>query len=222
MGEFSKRPLRTFVTLGDRFQALRKEGGFSLDQVAAKTGIPVKHLKALEAGRYDELPAPVYTKNFVRKYADFLEVRQETALRLFDDEYAVSKKIPAAAAALSPPLRTESPLTPNRLRLIIIGLLALGVLVYLSIEINRLISAPELVLESPPETLTTSQHSVEFVGTVEPETTVTANGKQIFVDRSGRFREVLDLQDGLNTIIIRAEKKRGSAKTIVRKILVQP
>ncbi|MBI4093177.1 MAG: helix-turn-helix domain-containing protein [Candidatus Kerfeldbacteria bacterium] len=222
MDSFRERSVGLADTLGERFRRLREEMHVSLEAAARKIGVQPKHLRAIEQGRYGDLPGPVYAKNFVRQYARFLEVHEATAIQRFEREYAVAQRFaPPPTLAPAKPVADRAILTPRGIRRGLIVLLALAVLVYLGVEVRNLAAAPKLIIASPPEELTTIERSVELTGSTDPETTVTANGKPILVDRSGHFQELLDLQDGLNTIVIRAVRKRGNATTIVRKILVQ-
>lgn len=60
----------TLAELGDRLQQFRHQQGMSLEQVAAKTLIPVRTLTAIEEGKLERLPEPVYIQGFIRRYAD--------------------------------------------------------------------------------------------------------------------------------------------------------
>jgi len=54
---------------GERLRAARDEKGLSLEDIAAQTRIPRRHLEAIEAADWDRLPAPTYTIGFARNYA---------------------------------------------------------------------------------------------------------------------------------------------------------
>lgn len=56
-------------TVGQRLRAAREEKGISLEDIAAQTRIPRRHLESLEEGDWDKLPAPTYTVGFARSYA---------------------------------------------------------------------------------------------------------------------------------------------------------
>ena len=56
-------------TVGERLRAAREEKGLSLEDVAAQTRIPRRHLESLEASDWDKLPAPTYTNGFAKSYA---------------------------------------------------------------------------------------------------------------------------------------------------------
>jgi cytoskeleton protein RodZ len=56
-------------TVGEQLRAAREEKGFSLEDIASETRIPLRHLESLESGDWDKLPAPTYTIGFARNYA---------------------------------------------------------------------------------------------------------------------------------------------------------
>ncbi len=221
MAAFRQKSIGTADTLGERFKRIRDELGLSVEEAAVRSGISAKYVRTIEEGRYTDLPGAVYAKNFVRKYAQALEVSEETAVGLFEREHSVAAKLsPAPSAAPARPVRVRALLTPEGIKWVIVLVLGLAVLVYLGLEIRNFTAPPSLVVVSPPEQTTTASRSVELAGTTTPEATVTVNGKVVLVDRQGQFREQLDLQDGLNTLIVKAQKKRGKASTVVRQILV--
>ncbi len=55
--------------VGDRLKAAREAKGLSLDDVAARTRVPIRHLQHIERGEWDSLPAPTYSVGFARSYA---------------------------------------------------------------------------------------------------------------------------------------------------------
>ena len=57
-------------TAGDRLRIAREAAGLSLDDVAARTRIPNRHLVAIETAAWDRLPGPTYVAGFAKSYAD--------------------------------------------------------------------------------------------------------------------------------------------------------
>ena len=55
--------------VGERLRAAREAKGLSLDDLAAQTRIPLRHLANIETGGWDSLPAPTYTIGFAKSYA---------------------------------------------------------------------------------------------------------------------------------------------------------
>lgn len=63
-------------SLGDRRRAL----GLSIDDVAVKLKFMPRQIEALEAGRFDRLPGPAFTRGMVRTYARALDLDVEPLL----------------------------------------------------------------------------------------------------------------------------------------------
>src|SRR3954452_24219187 len=59
----------TEPTVGERLRAAREKTGLSLDDIAAQTRIPRRHLESIETADWDALPAPTYTTGFAKSYA---------------------------------------------------------------------------------------------------------------------------------------------------------
>ena len=57
------------ASAGQRLRAAREEKGLSLEDVAAQTRIPRRHLESLENSDWERLPAPTYTNGFAKSYA---------------------------------------------------------------------------------------------------------------------------------------------------------
>jgi cytoskeletal protein RodZ len=56
-------------SVGEQLRAAREKKRVSLEDVAAQTRIPLRHLASIESGDWDNLPAPTYTIGFAKNYA---------------------------------------------------------------------------------------------------------------------------------------------------------
>src|SRR5438270_5973763 len=56
-------------TAGERLREAREQKKLSLEDVAAQTRIPQRHLASIESGEWDNLPAPTYTIGSAKNYA---------------------------------------------------------------------------------------------------------------------------------------------------------
>ncbi len=70
-------------SLGTFFREAREAKGLTLEAVAASTRIQESFLKALEEEYFHVLPQKVFTKGFVRTYAQTLGLDEEEAMRRF-------------------------------------------------------------------------------------------------------------------------------------------
>ena len=76
--------------IGSKLSHERDVRSVSLEAIATKTYIPLRLLSAIEAGRLDLLPEPVFVQGFIRRYADTLGL-DGTAL---SKEFAVESPVP--------------------------------------------------------------------------------------------------------------------------------
>src|SRR5215212_11713850 len=76
----------TLPTAGERLRAAREKQKLSLEDVAAQTRIPQRHLASIETGDWDNLPAPTYTIGFAKNYASAVGLdRTEIGIQLREE-----------------------------------------------------------------------------------------------------------------------------------------
>lgn len=84
--------------IGSKLSHEREARSMSLAAVATKTYIPLRLLTAIEAGRLDLLPEPVFIQGFIRRYADTLGL-DGIAL---SKEFAIESPVPKYEAESLP------------------------------------------------------------------------------------------------------------------------
>ena len=75
----------------------RKLAGVTLDEIAAKTKISLRFLKAIEAGEYEKLPGGIFTTSYLRQYAAAIGYDEGTLL-----EHCERKMNPQPATTKAP------------------------------------------------------------------------------------------------------------------------
>jgi cytoskeleton protein RodZ len=74
-----------YVALGERLKRAREAKGMSLDDVASRTRIPIRHLQNIEREDWDALPAVTYAIGFARNYANAVGLDGATLARELRD-----------------------------------------------------------------------------------------------------------------------------------------
>lgn len=69
--------------IGELLKAAREEKGLSLEEIQMITKIRLKHLKALEAGEFDQIPGEVYVKGFMVNFAKTVGLDGEQILEKY-------------------------------------------------------------------------------------------------------------------------------------------
>jgi cytoskeleton protein RodZ len=73
-------------TVGEQLRKAREEKKLSLEDVAAQTRIPQRHLASIETADWDNLPAPTYTIGFAKNYAGAVGLdRTEIGIQLREE-----------------------------------------------------------------------------------------------------------------------------------------
>lgn len=80
----------------------REAQGIPLEEIATKTFIPMRILKALEAGETFKLPEPIFVQGFIRRYAKLVGL----------DGDALAKEIPLNTQPVAVDLIKEAPRPP--------------------------------------------------------------------------------------------------------------
>lgn len=71
-------------SLGAYLRELRRRRGVSIDEVARATRISPQYLEAMERDDLSTLPAPVFSRGFIRAYCQFVGEPPDEALRLYE------------------------------------------------------------------------------------------------------------------------------------------
>jgi cytoskeleton protein RodZ len=67
-----EKPLPAETTFGDELRREREIRGISLKEIADATKVSKRFLEAIERNDYRNLPAPVFTRGFIREYARYV------------------------------------------------------------------------------------------------------------------------------------------------------
>jgi cytoskeleton protein RodZ len=137
------------VTVGQRLREAREAKGLSVEDIAAQTRIPTRHLSSLEESDWDKLPAATYSVGFAKNYAGAVGL----------DRAEISEQLRAEMGGTRLPVaHPEIYETADPARAmpkgLVIGALALLVLVVLALSwlSNRSMQADQPVAEASDAT----------------------------------------------------------------------
>ncbi|HEU4369172.1 MAG TPA: helix-turn-helix domain-containing protein [Methylomirabilota bacterium] len=115
------------ASVGAYLHELRARRGVSLEEVARTTRVAQRYLAALEADAFDSLPAPVFTRGFIRAYCQALGEPPEEALACYESREGRAPTAPSIRSAVRPragggELRTRGALLVSFLLLVVLGM----------------------------------------------------------------------------------------------------
>jgi transcriptional regulator with XRE-family HTH domain len=237
--QFRGQSLWRYRTIGEMLISARENSQLSRVDIAREIKVSEKYLEALEKGRYNDLPSPVYIKNYLRLYSRALGIRWDKIEERYQQEITVYHQHPHTKphdeARTRPRLRQQKTairphvaagahgqqalLIPRLLKIGAFGIVIMVMIVYFAWGVVRLLSPPALVILSPAQDIIVTSPDIVIEGQSEPEVAVEINGQAIGVEPDGRFREELVLRDGLNTIRVTAQSKLSRQNEAIRHVL---
>ncbi|MCA9375684.1 MAG: helix-turn-helix domain-containing protein [Candidatus Doudnabacteria bacterium] len=223
---FSSREVRSSQTLSERLQAARRLRGVSLEDVARETGVQARYLEWIEEARFDLLPAGVYTKGFLSRYARAMNLPEDEILALYDHERGVDTNIRKARGEEFPEVkpisaqRTRFLLSPRTLRLSIALLLVVALAGYLVFQFRALSTPPILRVDSPASDMTIEATTFEVQGVVEEGSRLLLNGSDVRVGADGAFVVEVPLEPGENHLRFVATSPVGKETVLERTVVV--
>ncbi len=128
-GEFAAAvPEAIHQRIGDAIRAARENAGFTLEQVSRETRVHLSHLRAIEEMTPRLLGAPVYAKGYIKTYARFLGMDEQTTLDRYLHECAAILKDPEKPE-IAPPATSKArklPVAVPMLGILVVALVGGG------------------------------------------------------------------------------------------------
>ncbi len=209
-------------TFGDKLKKAREEAGLTRQRVAQLLNIQIKYLERFEEEEIEKLPADVYAKGFLRKYAKILRWEADELISEFEKETKLVQSAKEKNHRSLPELGTRwFTVTPKVLAILLGAIIFIFIIGYLFYQLNILISPPKLEIVQPTNNLTTDKAAIIVKGRTEPQVQLTINGQQIYINEDGSFEQEINLNQGLNLIKIEATNRFAKSRSIIRKILVK-
>lgn len=220
MTEFNQRTIANNETLGERLQRARLHRKRSVQDVAKDLQIRPDYIAAIEASDYKALPGAVFVKNYVRKYAKYLQIGRDTTEQLLQDELAVYESTPDI-----PTTAKHFTKQPLQIRQLIIGIaiifLIVGVGTYVSFAISNIIQPPSLALDTLPAKVTLEERSITVSGKTAPEAIILINDQSVAVKSDGSFSQSMILQPGINLFKVVAKTKRSKEHVEYQQVVME-
>ncbi len=206
-------------TLGEKLHHLRKEARLTLSELAQKTKIQKIYLKAFEANDFQNLPAPMYTRNYLKTLVRVLGGNEAYYLDQFEQERGtcdVKKHQPTFRKRA----RATTFFVASRFVHVGIFLFFVGVLAsYIGFEIKTIISAPSLQIVSPIDGYQTSDATIIVKGKTEKGARIQINGSNVLLSQDGSFEKEVALERGLNVLQIEGAKRYSHLATQYRRVI---
>ncbi|PIZ55956.1 hypothetical protein COY23_03725 [bacterium (Candidatus Torokbacteria) CG_4_10_14_0_2_um_filter_35_8] len=208
-------------TLGEILRKKREQMKLSIERLALRTNIQPRYIKYLEENKFHLLPPPIYVKGFLKSCTKCLKIDEKEILSQYEKELELINKKLEKQNEGKIRTRVINPwvvINPRNFTIfagILIFILCVSYLVY---QVSNFGKPPKLIIERPKDEIEIDGDKISIVGETEIGAMVFINDQPIFVDRQGRFKEEIVLQDGINIIKIKAVNRIEKETTEVRKV----
>ena len=219
---FMIRPLKPEKSIGMELLNVRRRLAIPLREVAEKTKIQKRYLQAMEEDRWMDLPEPLYTRNFLRSYAQFLGEDPTYFLSRFQNERGCCDLLGPSQTPRQKVRRGHFLVTSRLIKVGFLALVLLSVCGYLGLQIRSIVEPPELLVLSPTDGTTAESAIISVTGEVKEEALIEVNGEAVLPSTDGTFTMEITLERGLNIITIKGKKRYSRPATIYRTVVFDP
>jgi len=209
--------------LGDILRQQRESKGLTLEQAAEDTRIREKFLAALESGDHHALPGAVYTKGFLRNYAEYLDLNGAALVAQYISERAVTPEPPRQIRAMKPVMRTGMYISPRVLVPVVVLAAVLLFVGYISYQFASFATPPRIEVSEPSGDVVAQRAEYVVRGRTAPEGRVTVRvfpGPDTYSDirpaSDGTFAVTVQLRQGANHIEVQVLDAAGKISLISR------
>ncbi len=139
------------VSVGTYLRELRARRGTSIEELGRVTRVASRYLEALEADAHESLPAPVFTRGFIRAYCQAMGQSPDDALALYDGR-EVSLPPRVTLGTPPPPRETEKAIRARSAVLVSLALVLVlgGALFAVALVIQPRDRGERMAASSPP------------------------------------------------------------------------
>jgi len=211
---------------GEILREQRERKGITLEQAAEDTRIREKFLAALESGDHHALPGAVYTKGFLRSYAEYLDLESTDLVALYTAERVTTPEPPRTFQPMRPVMRSGVFISPTILVPVVVLAAVVMFVGYLSYQFASFATPPRIELLEPAAADTLARESEYIVrGRTVPDGRVTVRvfpGPETISDirpaSDGTFSATIKLRPGPNHVEIQVLDAAGKLSQVNRSI----
>jgi transcriptional regulator with XRE-family HTH domain len=219
-------------SIGDRLKRARTRRKLSIGEVEEATKIRAKFLLALESDSWEQIPSEVYGRGYLEAYATFLKQDVEAVMGDYDKMRTVyARRCQEGRVQLAPSASISWPKLMVTPRAVLVTVLAFGLLGFASTigyQLRRYTSAPYLELITPAQAkndsgpgLLVNTESMIVTGRTVTGATVRVNGEQAVVQSDGTFQHNLELEKGVNAVVVEAVTSNGKRTSEITSVIVK-
>ncbi|MBT3249752.1 MAG: helix-turn-helix domain-containing protein [Candidatus Pacebacteria bacterium] len=209
-------------TIGEILRDEREKHRLSIEKLAKKTRIKEKYLRALEDNQFDQLPAATFVRGYIKIYSQLFGFDHQPLVALLRRDFKESVKgrlVPREF--IKPILKKRQNWGPATFVVLGLALTFITLISYAGFQWYLLAQPPELKIMLPIEDSLVAAR-VGVSGQTDIDAIVTVNSQPVALQTDGSFEtEVYLPREGINTISIESQDRRGKTILVQRSVRVK-
>jgi transcriptional regulator with XRE-family HTH domain len=218
---FVIRKLQEDQNLGKQLRALRHLSNFTLAEMEAKTKIQKSHLEAFENNAFNNLPEPLYVRNFLKTYVRALGGDENYFLERFEKERGTCDFVDSARLPRKRTRAIQFLVASRYITFSILGIFALALVGYLGMQLRAIAAPPEILVTAPIDGYLSDEALINVSGMADGATHIEVNGEEVLLNGDGSFEVDVALERGLNVIEVEGTKRYSRSATIYRRVMLE-
>jgi cytoskeletal protein RodZ len=202
-------------TIGGAIKEARTRKKYSLSKLEEVTKIKKDFISALEKEDWGSLPEFPVLSGFVKSIAGALGAGEKSLLALLRRDY------PPKALSINPKpdVGDKFVWSPKLTFAVGVGVIMVLVLGYLGIQYKKFISPPSLSVLEPKEEQIVKERRVKVTGKTDGDAIVKINNQPVLLDSEGNFEAEIEIFEGTDEIVVKAQSRAGKETVVRRKII---
>lgn len=208
--------------VGQILQRYREQAHLNLAKLADETHIKLEYLEALEANRFEDLPAAVFVKGYIKTYGQRFDFDPVPVIALLRRDYKESARGQLVAREFVRPLAgARWRLTPRLMAVSSALVIVLAGLLYSGWRYLEWRQPPPITLTQPTANQLVAA-TVAVEGQTKPDVILSINDQPVSLRPDGHFQtEVTFVTEGLGLIKVEAIDRRGKINQLSRTVYVK-
>lgn len=218
--KFTIKKITSNQSVGNLLSQARFDLELSIEKVSQQIDISEEYLIALESGDYFKLPGEVYLRNWLKKYAKFLNLSVDKIIKLYEEEKSLQQTMFDQVKKTNNKFKIKFNWTPDILRNLALVLVICLVLGYILVSVVEANQSPKLEIKNLiQDEIHTSEEIIKIQGQTEKDLLVFINQQTVVADSHGYFEYDFKLNSGINLINIQVVSKNNKQAQIFKKII---
>lgn len=178
-------------------------------------------IQALENGYYNRFISKKRVKKLLKLYSKKFDLNYKYLLKLYKNNLKDYIKNRSSVFLESNDFNRKNIFLPALAKYFLVFTFSFGFIFYFSLQIRDKYEPPLLQIINPISDYKTNDKKILVYGKSVPETSLTVNNKEIYIDDSGSFSFEISLHKGVNILKFVASKKGSKENIIIKRVFLE-